>query len=331
MAFSADRDDSLATILERVTDTEGSSISSHSRLGHEISEEAPNIATQHKPTTPKEILSERTTERIGTAEPGARAAATQEDELIKQFLVRHFKNDILRITPREDDIDILFQYTMGLKLDAKPDDVEQAKEPCQEVTMKLSIAALSRMRMRKLQMELINRIMKMHYLKELPSDWESLLEKYITATRDNDYVHTWVDGGLQDPFLITSERKVDAAILQSTLLEIGGPTFNFVPPLEQKPTAIGDTRTEMTQKLRRGAYFVRAVVSVIGGIYLIMPVWLMIEMGSPKASLIITALFVLIVGLAAAWVFNDIIHVFSITVAYAAVLVVFVGANGSSA
>ncbi|KAI1660469.1 hypothetical protein F4813DRAFT_350048 [Daldinia decipiens] len=129
--------------------------------------------------------------------------------------------------------------------------------------MKLSLAALSRMRMRKLQIQLTDIIMKMHYFKELPDGWESLLEKYITATRDNDYIRSCVDRGLHDPFLVRSQKKVDAAVLEAALRQIpperlerqlsvrnvgGRQTFNFVPPLELEPIAIGGTRTKMTQK-----------------------------------------------------------------------------------
>ncbi|KAI1642104.1 uncharacterized protein F4817DRAFT_18283 [Daldinia loculata] len=323
MAFSLYRDNSLAPILEKVTDTASSSISYHSRLGHEIPEELSNIATQYRPTTPIEIVSEHTTEQIGTMEQGTRG-----------FLVQHFRNEVLKITSQKDPVTCLRNILNPLldsKPVAKPDDVEQAEKKACQVTMTLSIAALSRMRMRKLQIELTNRIMRIHYLKELPDDWQSLLQEYITATRDNDYIRTCVDRGLHDPFLIKSERKVDAAILQAALVEIGKQELNFAPPLEKESRAIGGTRTEMTQKQRTEAFLKRVVVSIIGGAFLVGPMWLMILVKTPYSSLIITTVFVFVAGLAAARVLNGDIHVVSVTAAYAAVLVVFVGANGSSA
>lgn len=123
---------------------------------------------------------------------------------------------------------------------------------------------------------------------------------------------------------------MNSAILQDALVQIGKQKLNFAPPLEQS-TAIGGPLTEMTQKLRTEAFLKRVVVSIIGGAFLVGPMWLMILVKTPYSSLIITTVFVFVAGLAAARVLNSDIHVVSVTAAYAAVLVVFVGANGSSA
>lgn len=42
----------------------------------------------------------------------------------------------------------------------------------------VSFAGLQRMRMRKLQIELVNRVMSMHFKNKEPDDWESLLKEY---------------------------------------------------------------------------------------------------------------------------------------------------------
>lgn len=52
------------------------------------------------------------------------------------------------------------------------------KEAEAQVTIRLSLAALNRMRMRRLQMKLSHRIMRMHYYEEMPEDWETLLVQY---------------------------------------------------------------------------------------------------------------------------------------------------------
>ncbi|KAI1801264.1 hypothetical protein F4811DRAFT_574327 [Daldinia bambusicola] len=247
----------------------------------------------------------------------------------------------------------------------RPSDVESRNANRSRVRIKLSIAALSRMRMRKLQIKLTDRIMKIHFFKELPDDWEELLEKYgrqtltmllrprtlktnieVAATRDNDYIKTCVDRDIHDPFVIRSERKVDAAVLQAALSEIPTekldkeifnmrgrgkrPKFNLVPPLEKHATAIGGTRAEMTQKQRTAEFVTRVIVSVIGGAFLIVPVLIMVLVKSTYTSLITTTVFVFIGGFAAAAVLKDNLQVVSVTAAYAAVLVVFVGTNGSS-
>ncbi|KAI1475878.1 hypothetical protein F4774DRAFT_428560, partial [Daldinia eschscholtzii] len=272
----------------------------------------------------------------------------QEDDMIREFLVDHFKDDILEINPQNGSIGSL-RLRQSLFIDPKQVrksiDIENGDGNRGQVTMKLSLAALSRMRMRKLQIELTHRILKMHYLEELPDDWEQLLEKYIIATRDNDYIRTCVDRGFHDPFLIRSERKVDSAILEEALLQLptekldrrlftrnrrGKLKFNLAPPLEEEPTAIGGTRTEMTQKQRTEEFLKRIVVSVIGGAFLVVPVWIMVLIKSTYTSLITTTAFVFVGGFAAAGVLKDNLQVVSVTAAYAAVLVVFVGANGSS-
>ncbi|KAI1464877.1 uncharacterized protein F4812DRAFT_440808 [Daldinia caldariorum] len=263
-----------------------------------------------------------------------------------EFLVDHLKKDIFEIRPQKMPISFLRRVPRRVNDPehiGRPSDVENRDGNKGRVTMKLSIAALSRMRMRKLQIELTNRIMRMHFFKELPEDWENLLEKYITATRDNDYIKTCVDRGMHDPFLIKSERKVDAAVLQAALSEIPAekldkglfnmrgrgrtPKFNLVPPLEKTPTAIGD---EMIQKQRTEEFVTRVIVSAIGGAFLIVPVWIMVLVKSTYTSLITTTVFVFVGGFAAAAVLKDNLQVVSVTAAYAAVLVVFVGANGPS-
>ncbi|KAG4220377.1 hypothetical protein PC116_g31144 [Phytophthora cactorum] len=72
------------------------------------------------------------------------------------------------------------------------------------------------------------------------------------------------------------------------------------------------------------------MVSVIGGAFLVVPVWIMVLVESTYTSLITTTVFVFVGGFAAAGVLRDNLQVVSVTAAYAAVLVVFVGANGSS-
>lgn len=42
----------------------------------------------------------------------------------------------------------------------------------------VSFAGLQRMRIRKLQVELVNRVMSMHFMNEEPNDWENLMKEY---------------------------------------------------------------------------------------------------------------------------------------------------------
>ncbi|KAL7806368.1 hypothetical protein V8C44DRAFT_339025 [Trichoderma aethiopicum] len=269
--------------------------------------------------------------------PGTEDNAETEDESLAKFLIEHQREDIFNL---ETSVVSLRSFLKSVGYDIE--NFMKGYKP--KVTMKLSLAALNRMRMRRLQIELANRIMRMHYFGEMPEDWETLLQQYIAATRDNDYIRACVDRGLHDPFLIRSERMVDAAILNRELSHIPSDRwekdlflqfenekerFNFVPPLEREPTAIGGTRTAMTRKQWTEDFLRRIVLSVVGGAFLVVPMWLMIKLNSQSASLITTTVFVFVSGIAAAYALDNAIAVISTTAAYAAVLVVFVGTNSS--
>lgn len=53
---------------------------------------------------------------------------------------------------------------------------KDAEAPARHLVV--NFAGLQRMRMRKLQIELVNRVVSMHFKEEEPSDWESLLKEY---------------------------------------------------------------------------------------------------------------------------------------------------------
>jgi hypothetical protein len=74
-------------------------------------------------------------------------------------------------------------YTIKVP-DAKTDKSDSKK--CPSIVLRLSIAALSRLRMRKLQYEIIKVMLKMHFDKAEPSggpNWEDLLERYGAQRR----------------------------------------------------------------------------------------------------------------------------------------------------
>ncbi|KAL6876798.1 hypothetical protein J3F83DRAFT_727126 [Trichoderma novae-zelandiae] len=271
---------------------------------------------------------------------GSGAELETEDDSLGKFLVKHLRDDIFSLDVQQTSSASVGSFSKSIRFGFEGP--RKKTEP--RVTMSLSLAALNRMRMRRLQMKLANRIMRMHYFEEVAEDWETLLVQYITATRDNDYIRTCVDRGLHDPFLIKSERKVDAAILHAELLRIpldkwekhlslqftdGKENFNFVPPIEREPTAIGGTRTEMTRKQWTEDFLRRVMFSVVGGAFLVVPMWLMIKLSSQSASLITTTVFVFGSGIAAAYALDNPIAVVSTTAAYAAVLVVFVGTSST--
>ncbi|KAM0457260.1 hypothetical protein ACHAO4_003057 [Trichoderma viride] len=278
--------------------------------------------------------------RANTFGTEADVTVDTEEESLAKFLVQHLRDDIFSLDVHQTAV-----ASFSSLLESKTFNIKRlTKEAEPQVTIRLSLAALNRMRMRRLQMKLSHRIMRMHYYEEMPEDWETLLVQYIKATRDNDYIRTCVDRGLHDPFLIRSERQVDAAILDAELLRIppemlekelllqsvnGTERFNLVPPLEQEPTAIGGTRNETTRKQWTEDFLKRIVVSVIGGAFLVVPMWLMISLNSQRASLITTTVFVFVSGIVASYSLENPLAVVSTTAAYAAVLVVFVGTSST--
>jgi len=143
---------------------------------------------------------------------------------------------------------------------------------------------------------------------------------------------------------VRSERNVDAAVLTAALHDIPGNKLedmlwtyiedekrkaNFVPPVEKAPRAIGGTRLATTQKQRTQLFLKRIVFSIVGGAFLVGPMWLMVLVNRQYASLISTSVFVFAAGMVAAWKLDEPIAVLSTTAAYAAVLVVFVGTNSA--
>ncbi|KAM0522386.1 hypothetical protein ACHAPE_001975 [Trichoderma viride] len=190
---------------------------------------------------------------------GTEADVNTEDEALDRFLIQYMREDIFSLDIHQisaASLSVLKSKVFNTKRLIK-------KEAEPQVTTRLSLEALNRMRMRRLQMKLSNRIMQMHYFEEIPKDWETLLVQYIKATRDNDYIRTCVDRGLHDPFLIRSERKVDAALLNAGLLRIlperlekelflqsvyERTKFNFVPPLERNVDAIDGLRDEIVRR-----------------------------------------------------------------------------------
>lgn len=142
-----------------------------------------------------------------------------------------------------------------------------------------------------------------------------------------------------------TEKHVDAAILNAALLDIPEAEllkegllalpdednkrtkFNFVSPVESEPRAIGGTRMATTRKQKTQLFLQRVMFAVVGGFFLVGPMWLMAVLNTKYVSLISTSVFVFLAGLVAAWKVEDPRAVLSTTAAYAAVLVVFVGTS----
>jgi hypothetical protein len=149
--------------------------------------------------------------------------------------------------------------------------------------------------------------------------------------QDYDYVHSCVKRP-NDPFVVTSSRLIDRIIIQHALSKIRSSphegakfTVDLSPETEANP--IGGTRLKAFEEARLKLYASNFSMAAIGGGFLIAPMWLMVLHNTIWTTLSTTTVCVLFFGALMSWQLNGPIEVLSATAAYAAVLVVFVGAN----
>jgi hypothetical protein len=137
----------------------------------------------------------------------------------------------------------------------------------------------------------------------------------------------------RDPFYVTGERLVDRNMLKFAMKG----RENDADPLVRaknvgeweagnvRPEPIGGTRDENYQRAWMKGFRHRVGAAVIGGIFLLGPMWLMVLHKTRYTALVSTTVFVSVFGLLMALVLDKLMDVLSSTAAYAAVLVVFVG------
>ncbi|KAK4119440.1 hypothetical protein N657DRAFT_650092 [Parathielavia appendiculata] len=94
---------------------------------------------------------------------------------------------------------------------------------------------------------------------------------------------------------------------------------------ESRRNPIGGTRHASIRKTWYGAFFRRLWFSFIGGVFLLAPMWIMVLHTTRNTCLITTTAFVVVFGTILAWRMEKPTEVLAATLAYAAVLVVFVG------
>jgi hypothetical protein len=140
----------------------------------------------------------------------------------------------------------------------------------------------------------------------------------------------------RDPFLASGEYTVDAYVLRRLALakpNLLNGEFVPVPSIDkwEAPTehsAICGTRNENERAESLRSFEKRLVTAVVGGLFLIGPMWLMVLLNSWRyTSLISTTIFVAAFGILMALFLTDYKDVLASTAAYAAVLVVFVGTS----
>jgi hypothetical protein len=142
---------------------------------------------------------------------------------------------------------------------------------------------------------------------------------------------------LRDDFLVTGERFIDSYLLH-TMLDADAEkdeklkTTKPIPvpgPWESASVPIGGTRSENRAKSELAQLRDRVVMALLGGVFLVGPMWLMMLHRTLYTCLVATTVCVVLFGLVMAWLLEKPMEVLSGTAAYAAVLVVFVGLNNA--
>jgi len=153
---------------------------------------------------------------------------------------------------------------------------------------------------------------------------------------------------LRDSFLVTGERLTDDYVMRKVLgtcpvprpeykrpdnaggvPRSGGDNLNTCIAVagtwEDKTVPIGGTRTENSAKSRALELRNNAAMAILGGLFLVGPMWLMVLHKTLYTGLVATTVCVVVFGIVMALLLENPTDVLSGTAAYAAVLVVFVG------
>lgn len=202
----------------------------------------------------------------------------------------------------------------------------------------INFAGLHQMRLRKLQAELSQGVMQMHFNNIIPPDWETHMKEYVQAVRDYDYIlrskkSPYCPFGT-DPFLLTNKTDAEASILKLELEQFSAEELDSRGENWSKRDIMrgqkGDSLTrDMAWTSQLWGFGSRLIMAGIAGGFLIGPMWLMKLDQGIITSLITTTTFTMAcaVMIAALLRNESMTIVMSSTAAYAAVLVVFVGAS----
>lgn len=158
----------------------------------------------------------------------------------------------------------------------------------------------------------------------------------VQALKDYDYMSSRSKESV-DPFLVTGERSVDHHVMS---IAMGKFRDHFVSESNnfekfdsigswkgEEAIPIGGTRKENNKASEWKNFRKRLRMAVLGGVFLLTPMWLMVLHKTKYTALVSTTVFVALFGLIMAKFLEKEMDVLSVTAAYAAVLVVFVGLN----
>ncbi|KAH8587229.1 hypothetical protein B0O99DRAFT_527176, partial [Bisporella sp. PMI_857] len=248
----------------------------------------------------------------------------------------HKKNLILELERPKKASSILDNIKIPRKVklgDAEKTSIKTGSNSQEDRRFRINLAELQRMYMRKLQSKLIKHTVDMRYTLKETEDWEETLRQYIKASKDYDYM-TACSTRERDPFLASGEYWIDHAVLLDAIASVGQDFISF--PFEtirstdswrdkKDNSGISEARNQGNRKLASKSFRKRLWIAVLGGAFLLGPMWLMVLHHTLYTALVSTTVAVALFGLLMAWRLERDTDVLASTAAYAAVLVVFVG------
>lgn len=152
----------------------------------------------------------------------------------------------------------------------------------------------------------------------------------VQAFRDYDYMGQFLQIR-KDPFCISGEKILDRNMLKSAMMGKPADSLEWAQSAgkwetgDEQPKPVGGRRYDNYQRNWIEGFERRVLAAVIGGIFLIGPMWLMVLHKKLYTALVSTTVFVCVFGLLMALLLDKLMDVLSSTAAYAAALVVFVG------
>ncbi|KAI1753610.1 hypothetical protein F4782DRAFT_82845 [Xylaria castorea] len=244
------------------------------------------------------------------------------------WAISHHKSNFIQNIKKKPTSRSILRRLWKRGQDAK----DRSEAPDEENSFRVSLAELQRMRLRKLQCQLVKHVAHMKTTGKESENWENDLETYIKAVQDYDHMtsHSKLP---RDPFYVTGERYVDAYVLHSLLgdaaKDITGEPILVNAPWETTEEPIGGTRNEMTAKSESANFKKRIAIAAVAGFFLIGPMWLMVLHNTLYTCLVSTTVSVTVFGIILACSLDSPKEVMSGTAAYAAILVVFVGVGNT--
>ncbi|KAL4883675.1 hypothetical protein BJY04DRAFT_216025 [Aspergillus karnatakaensis] len=206
---------------------------------------------------------------------------------------------------------------------------------------RINFADVHRMYLRFLQAKLIDRTVSLQFKPEgflsdnNMGDLGCVLRQYIQAVRDLECMAKY-SGHWNDPFVASAERSHEEHLLSDAMLRASKTASDFsdkfkdnaIPtgPWEDGDWGGGTTLGTTRAAIRKRALWSKIAGALLGGTFLIGPMWLLALERDLHLQLGLTTGCVLAFGTLMAWYLNTVEAVFASSIAYAAVLMVFIGA-----